>query len=156
MTAAEYFAQVRAAALEIAQEQRTIERLRSREGVKGKAWDAVGHTTGVGDPYETTRQRMDFELRIFNGQLEDAEKVVEEGMEVLYGRDGRGGLARMAGTKWANVVHQRDCMAKTWSKVAYTLDMSRSQALRLYSEALDLVDDFGLARLKEGEGQASI
>lgn len=156
MLAREYFEQVRNAAKELENARRTMEMLRNREGLKAQRYSSVGHSTTLSEPMAATDSRIDFELEIQRGRFEEATVVVDDAMRLLFGGDGNGGLSALAGYRYAEVLMHYYCRAESWHQVSEILGKSRTSCKHLRNEALDLVDDFGFAHLKESVGYSKI
>ena len=96
MRAKEYFEGIRAEVVKTDKAREMLERMKAREGAKVQSYPTGGSGGDVSDPMESVSQRIDFEGKL-RQRIADAEGTLDEACEVLYGSDGRGGLARMKG-----------------------------------------------------------
>lgn len=66
----------------------------AREGAKAQSYHAGGGSGYAADPMDSIARRIDFEGRL-EKRIAAAEEALDEACEVLYGKDGRGGLAKL-------------------------------------------------------------
>lgn len=104
MRAKEYFEGIRAEVVKTDKAREMLERMKAREGAKAQSYQTGGSGGDVSDPMESVSQRIDFEGKL-RQRIADAEGTLDEACEVLYGSDGRGGLARMKGAHYADAMH---------------------------------------------------
>ena len=143
MPAREYFETVRDAAVELDRTSRTLERMRARTMPKAQRYDAVGGGSGHSDPMDRVVEVVDFEA-VMRQRMEDDRELLSDAARVLYGEDGREGVAKGMGSAYADAVYHRALDARTWDGVARVMFMSRSKVQQLYDSALDYVDSAGL------------
>lgn len=143
MSAREYFETVRDAAVELDRTRRTLERMRARTLPKAQRYDAVGGGSGHSDPMERVIEVVDFEA-VMEARLQSDRDLLSDAARVLYGEDGRSGVAKGMGSAYADAVYHRSIDVLTWDAVARTMFMSRGKVQQLYEAALDYVDTVGL------------
>lgn len=150
MTAREYFETVRDAAVELDRTSRTLERMRARTMPKAQRYDAVGGGSGHSDPMDRVVEVVDFEA-VMRQRMEDDRELLSDAARVLYGEDGRAGVARGMGSAYADAVYHRALDARTWDAVAREMYMAQSTVIRLYDAAMDYVDSAGLDGATRGD-----
>lgn len=150
MTAREYFETVRGAAVELDRTSRTLERMRARTMPKAQRYDAVGGGSGHSDPMDRVVEVVDFEA-VMRRRMEDDRELLADAARVLYGEDGRGGVAKGMGSAYADAVYHRALDARTWNAVAREMYMAQSTVIRLYDAAMDYVDSAGLDGATRGD-----
>lgn len=143
MAAREYFETVRGAAVELDRTRRTLERMRARTQPKTQRYDAAGGGSGHSDPMDRVVEVVDFEA-VMRQRMEDDRELLSDAARVLYGEDGRAGVAKGMGSAYADAVYHRALDARTWDGVARVMFMSRSKVQQLYEAAADYVDAVGL------------
>lgn len=143
MTAREYFETVRDAAVELDRTSRTLERMRARTQPKTQRYGAAGGGSGHSDPMDRVIEVVDFEA-VMRQRMEDDRELLSDAARVLYGEDGRSGVAKGMGSAYADAVYHRALDARTWDGVARVMFMSRSKVQQLYDSALDYVDSAGM------------
>lgn len=143
MTAREYFDTVRGAAIELDRASRTLERMRARAQPKTQRYDSVGGGSGCSDPMDRVADVIDFEA-VMVGRMEADRELLADAARVLYGEDGRAGVAKGIGSAYADAVYHRALDARTWDAASRLMLMSRSKVQQLYDTALDYVDAAGL------------
>ena len=153
MDAREFFGAVRAAAIDAERTRRMLFAMESREGVKAQSY-APRITGGKSDPLAVTDARIDREAE-WHGRIERAYALIDEACAVIYGTDGRGGVASLMGTTTADAMWWRYCDAASWEKVARVTCYSKPHVQRLVYAALDMVDALGFEAVKAGEGGAT-
>lgn len=150
MTAREYFETVRDAAVELDRTSRTLERMRARTMPKAQRYDAVGGGSGHSDPMDRVVEVVDFEA-VMRQRMEDDRELLSDAARVLYGEDGRAGVAKGMGSAYADAVFHRALDARTWNAVAREMYMAQSTVIRLYDAAMDYVDSAGLDGATRGD-----
>lgn len=153
MDAREFFGAVRAAAIDAERTRRMLFAMESREGVKPQSYEPRV-TGGKSDPMSATDARLDRE-REWQARIEGAYSLIDEACAVIYGTDGRGGVASLMGAPTADAMWWRYCDAASWEKVARATCYSKPHAQRLVYAALDMVDALGFEAVKAGEGGAT-
>lgn len=150
MTAREYFETVRDAAVELDRTSRTLERMRARTMPKAQRYDAVGGGSGHSDPMDRVVEVVDFEA-VMRQRMEDDRELLSDAARVLYGEDGRAGVAKGMGSAYADAVYHRALDARTWDAVAREMYMAQSTVIRLYDAAMDYIDSAGLDGATRGD-----
>lgn len=151
MTAREYFEGARAAQRRIDGCLARIEAMRSREGMRAQRYDVIGHGGGGNhDAMSMTDARIDAEARM-RSEMSQLAAMVEDAREVC-----RGVRAANPRSRWGDVLELRYCDDVDWRRLASFLRISERQAHADHDAALNWVDLVGLARAREGEGQATL
>lgn len=146
MKAREYFEGVRAEVVKTARAREMLERMRAHEGAKAQSYQSGGGT-GETDPMEAVGRRIDFEQRL-RRRIENADALVDEACLVLYGADGRGGLAKLKGTRYADAICMAYCQAEPWKDVADVMQSSQEWCRMLCREGFVYIDKVGWANVK--------
>lgn len=148
MRAEEFFEQARDAARDMERITRTIEDMKSREEVGGASMDSMPRG-GFGNPMNKVDSRMDFE-RLNAATLEEAERTVNDACNLLFGRDGRSGLARAFGNQYAEVLWLRYLDKQTISGLSKLYDCATNTVYRRIRTALDFIDSNGFEATMSG------
>lgn len=146
MRAREFFESVRGEIVRLERSRSALEKLRAREGARAQSYGISTGSAG-GDPMDAVGSRIDMEGRL-SGRIADAERAVETACEVLYGRDGRGGLAKLKGSRYADAVCIYYVQGQTWADAADAMMCSRQWCRSLAAEAFDFIDRTGWAEVK--------
>lgn len=150
MTAREYFEGARSAQQAIDRRYATMEAMLAREGVRAQRYDRLGRGSALPNAVTPTDVRLDYERRgaaeiaALRSQVEDAEAVA------------RGVNAANPTTMLGDVLMLRYCSAMPWQNVAAALGLTPRAAQMQAAQALDWVDAVGIARAREGMGQAQL
>ena len=147
MKAKEYFEGIRAEVVETERAREMLERMKAQEGAKAQSYQEGGGSHGDSDPMESIVRRIDFEGRL-QKRIDDAEEAIDEACEVLYGKDGRGGLAKLKGTRYADAICMAYCQAEPWSEIAEVMQCSQSWAHELCYAGFVYIDRVGWAHVK--------
>lgn len=154
--AVDLFEAARAASLDIESTRRKMERveqMRAAEGMRAQSYEAVGRG-GVSDPTSRIDRRIDLE-EIYERRLDEDYELVALADMVIYGREsGQGGVERLMGPDYADVLHFRYCAAETWDTVADRVGMSATWCKLAAKAALDQIDGYGIALMLAGVGVA--
>ncbi len=59
--------------------------------------------------------------------------MIEEACELLYGQDGRGGLAKLKGTRYADAICMGYLQAQEWAEIADIMQCFRSNGAANYA-----------------------
>ena len=151
MTARDYFEGVRAAQRAIDRRLASLAAMREREGLRAQRYDAVGRGSGPRDVMAATDARIDAEERS-RAELGALYAEVSDAREVCRGL--RAACPHRA--EWGDVLEMRYCDALDWRNVADAMRASERQCRTWHDAALDFVDAHGLARVREGCGQAAL
>lgn len=147
MRAREYFEGIRSEVVKTGRAREMLERMKAREGAKAQSLQAGGGGGNAIDPMESISRRIDFEGRL-EKRIADAEEAIDEACEVLYGADGRGGLAKLKGARYADAICMYYCQAETWAEIADTMQSSVRWCHTLCDVGFAYIDEVGWAKLK--------
>lgn len=147
MTALEFFASARDAALQIKSLEERAQIMRERVGVQGHGYDAHGKS-GVLDPMRKVDDLVDWEAT-FDEQVAECNKVIAEGWEIV------GGIDALGGHEMAQVLGRHYLMAEDVAEIAKQRHCTMEIVVAAISAGLDMVDKIGIARLKD-EGRAHV
>lgn len=117
---------------------------------KAQRYDAVGGGSGHSDPMDRVVEVVDFEA-VMRQRMEDDRELLSDAARVLYGEDGRAGVAKGMGSAYADAVYHRALDARTWDAVAREMYMAQSTVIRLYDAAMDYIDSAGLDGATRGD-----
>lgn len=146
MRAKEYFESIRAEVVRTEQAREMLERMKAREGAKAQSYQASGGGEMV-DPMDALARRIDFEGRL-RERIRDAEGNLDEALEVLYGKDNRGGLAKMKGIQYADAICMHYLQAQTWGEIAEIMSCSTKWCRNLCDAGFMFIDRVGWAKVK--------
>lgn len=146
MRSKDYFGAIRSEALAVERSREMLERMMSREDARSQRYDASSSSRSVEQP-DLISRRIDFEHRL-DERIEASNKMIDEALEILYGIDGRGGLSRVKGARYADAVCMHYCQAETWADVADVMQCSQAWARKLCDVAFEYIDALGFAYLK--------
>lgn len=146
MKAKEYFEGIRAEVVKTDRAREMLERMKAREGAKAQAYQEGGGN-GVCDPMESVSRRIDFEGRL-KQRIADAEEAIDEACALLYGRDGRGGLAKLKGTRYADAICMGYLQAQPWDEIAEIMQGSVRWCHTLCDVGFAYIDEVGWANVK--------
>ncbi|UEA45193.1 hypothetical protein [Collinsella stercoris] len=147
MKAKEYFEGIRSEVVKTERAREMLERMRAKEGAKAQSYQPLGgggYCTGAS---LAIIQRIDFEKRL-ERRIADARKQIDEACEVLYGIDGRGGLAKLKGTRYADAICMGYLQAQPWSEIAEIMQSSQQWCRKLCDVGFAYIDAVGWAKLK--------
>lgn len=151
MDSHEFFESVRAAQRGIDRRMAVLDSMREREAVRAQRYDSGPHGRGGEDhSMDATIARIDFEGRA-EKEIEDLRAEVDDGRSVCAG-------VRAANpcTRWGDVLELRYCEDWPTRRIATVLDVSERTVCGDIAAALDWVDSVGIARAREGMGQAAL
>lgn len=146
MKAKEYFEGIRAEVVKTDTAREMLERMKAREGAKTQSYK-TGGGGDMRDPMDSVSDRIDFEGKL-RQRIADAERALDEACEVLYGSDGRGGLAKLKGTHYADAICMHYCQAETWGEIADIMQCSQKWCRKLCEVGFDYIDRVGWAHIK--------
>ena len=148
MRAREYFESVRAEVIRLERSRSMLERLRAREGARAQTYGISSGLSAGGDPMDAVGSRIDMEGRMA-ALVARAEADIDAATEVLYGRDGRGGLAKLKGSRYSDAVCLYYVQGSTWTEAAAEMECSRQWCRALAAEAFSYIDRVGWAEVKD-------
>ena len=120
MEVRDWFEGIRAKVLDLAEKERHIEELRGQTEPHGQQFGTMGHGGTASDAsapiirLAQAEDELDRESIGVNAEVEDA-------TEVLYGADGRGGLAYARGSVDADILCAYYLQGMSWEQVARSL-----------------------------------
>lgn len=147
MRAKDYFEGIRAEVVSTDRAREMLERMKAREGAKAQSYQAGGGAGDACDPMESISRRIDFEGRL-RKRIADAEEMLDEACAVLYGEDGRGGLAKLKGTQYADAICMAYCQAEPWAEIADVMQCSQQWCRKLCDVGFVYIDRVGWAHIK--------
>lgn len=147
MLAKEYFEGVRAEVLETNEALEMLERMEAREGAKTQRYCKGVGGGEAADPMDNVTARIDFEGKL-RQRIADAEGVMDEACTVLYGADGRGGLAKLKGTRYADAICMYYCNAQTWAEIADIMQCTDKWCRKLCEVGFAYIDREGWVKVK--------
>ena len=122
--AREYFEAARSAQRHIGALIASIGAMREREGLRAQGYEAIGRSTGHGDPMGATDARIDAEAEAY-ADLEQCERIVGEALEVCRGVR----LANPSHPQWGDVLRLRYIDMLDWDSAGRALGITASAAL---------------------------
>ena len=137
MKAKEYFEGIRAEVVKTDRARDMLERMKAKEGAK-----AQSYTEGRGGG-----EVSDGSLSILQ-RINDAQGMIDEACELLYGQDGRGGLAKLKGTRYADAICMGYLQAQEWAEIADIMQCSQQWCRELCKAGFAYIDRVGWAKLK--------
>lgn len=146
MRAQEYFEQIRDAVNEIERSKEMLARLLATEGAKVQRY-ALAVNGGNGDAMDKINRRIEFEQRL-QRRIDEASAMLDEATALLYGDDDHGGLAKLKGNRYADVLCMAYLQAMPWREVAEVMRCSQQWCRELSATAFVYIDNVGFAMLK--------
>lgn len=132
-----------------------IMRMESREGARAQSYGSHGRSGHRADAMRETDRRIDYESRMRLRQQRDYD-VIDLACDVLYGADQlSGGLSSLLSPAHADCVCLRYCNAEIWDEVAAGCGMSVRWCEQSVPRAMELMDAYGLDRVRDGLGLAA-
>lgn len=116
MLSRDWFEFIRSSVLELDQMRRTVEELEAMVAPKAQQYGSIGHSSGNGGSDALCRL-IEVRAKCERKRMV-AERLLEIASTVLYGPDGRGGLARELGSTDADCVMGYYLLGMTWRQVA--------------------------------------
>ncbi len=146
MRAQEYFEQVRATVLEIERSKEMLARMMATEGAKVQRY---GEQQGKGnsDAMDRINRRIEFEQRL-QRRIDEESQMLDEATALLYGEDDHGGLAKLKGNRYADVLCMAYCQAMPWKEVAEVMRCSVKWCRELSGAAFAYIDGVGIAHIR--------
>lgn len=147
MNAKEYFEGIRAEVVKTDKAREMLERMRAKEGAKVQTYQAGGGSGYMTDPMESVAKRIDLEGRL-EKRIAYAEKAIDEACDILYGSDGRGGLAKLKGERYADAICMGYLYAQPWDEIADVMRGSVRWCHTLCDAGFAYIDRVGWAHVK--------
>lgn len=146
MLAQEYFEQIRETVNEIERSKEMLAAMMAKEGVGAISYEP--HTSGgVGDAIDTINRRMEFQERL-SCRIAEASGMLDEATLLLYGEDDHGGLAKLKGNRYADVLCMAYLQAMPWKEVAEVMRCSPKWCRELSAAAFAFIDAMGFAKVR--------
>lgn len=150
MNAREYFEDAGSCQRLIDGAMARLEAMRAVEGARAQGYGPCGPGGGA-DPMARTDARLDYEARI-EREIAGYRATVEGAQAVLAGVR----AANPGHPLWADAVELRYIFGRKWDAVGDSLGVSERTARDECAACLDWVDAVGIARAREGMGQAAL
>lgn len=145
--ARELFECARDAARDAESKLRILKAMEAAEGPRGSGGSTGGG--GASDPMARVDERIVREQG-WAKRIEEDYELVDAACAVLYGRDFQGGLDKLLGTAYADVLYFRYLAYESWDTVAERVGYSARQCFRMHDVALDFVDSNGVEETMAG------
>lgn len=146
MRAQEYFEGIRETVVEIERSKEMLARLMASEGAKVQR-DGEQQGSGSSDAMDRINRRIEFERRL-QRRIDEASNMLDEATELLYGEDDHGGLAKMKGNRYADVLCMAYLQGMPWKEVAEVMRCSVKWCRELSGAAFAYIDSVGFAHLR--------
>lgn len=117
MTARDWFEYVRSEVVELGKLDAELEARRDAAGAKAQRLDQVGHGSGNDGGSAAMDSVIEFSQSV-DAKRAEVEALLEKASAILYGFDGRGGLAIARCYVDADCILGYYCYAYTWRQVA--------------------------------------
>lgn len=147
LKAKEYFEGIRAEVVKVEQAREMLEKLKAREGAKAQSYQAGGGSGDASNPMDAILRRIDFEGRL-SERVKESSRSVDDACAILYGPDGKGGLAKLKGTRYADAVCMFYLQAETWADMAEVMCCSPQWCQELCRAAFVYIDRVGWAKVR--------
>lgn len=146
MFAKEYFEHIRDTVNEIERSKEMLVSLMGKEDVVAISYD-LHIKGGKGDAIDTINRRMEFQERL-NRRIGESKLMIDEALVLLYGEDNHGGLAKMKGNRYADVLCMAYLQSMPWNEVAKVMQCSPKWCRELSSVAFAFIDAMGFAKVR--------
>ena len=150
MTARDFFDAVAVAAKERERTRSMLARMEAMEKASGSGLGGRVSGGGSSDPMARVDARIDREA-VWHRRMTECEAMLNEAEAVIYGADGRAGVALALGSVYADVLWWRYVAAEKWPVVAAMVGKDRKTCTIYRNTALDYVDSVGLEAAARGE-----
>ena len=144
--ARDYFGLARRAALELRALDLKHESLRS--ACRLGAVKLSERRTGDFDPQAAIDELVDFE-KALDGLRAPHAAILDDAINLLYGPRGRLGVAKLLGTRNADVLCWRWLQLRRWREIARDLGCSVRWAQEIETKTFNWLDEFGEMHLRE-------
>lgn len=147
MKARDWFDSIRADVLKLADMERDLEDLRAQTGPHGQQLGSIGHGSGGGDVSAPVLRVVQAEAELDVARAKLSQRI-EQATLTLYGRDGRGGVARVRGYLSADCLVGYYLQGMSWAEVADEYIKPDSSDPVAWCKmrtkrALDIIDRYG-------------
>lgn len=146
MNAQEYFEQIRKTVAEVERSKEMLEALLAAEDGRGISYEPRT-SGGTGDAMDAINRRIEFQARLAR-RVDEASQMLDEATALLYGNDDHGGLAKLKGNRYADVLCMAYLQAMPWREVAEVMRCSDKWCRELSAAAFAYIDAVGFARLR--------
>lgn len=150
--AEDLFAAARDASRERMSALRQIEILESKRGISSPGMGR-GYSSLDANRVSGTLDLLEYR-RIMDSRIESDERLLSYATEVLYGADGRGGVAALLSSRHADAVFWRYLSAEPWKTCSACLGEPEPTLKRMCREVFELCDSLGFDRVIAGKGAA--
>lgn len=155
-SAGELFEAARCAAMERDSIKRQLEAVRASVGLSGVRYDGGSVSGTKADMHGDARlAAMVDHMERLKERVSQDEALLDACSVILYGPDGHGGVAKLAGHLCADAAFWRYLDGASWDKTARMTGVGRSAAMTHAAAALDTVDAYGIGRMLSGTGIAA-
>lgn len=154
--ARDYFEQAREAVRELQNIRLKLEGLPYQMDVGGIDYSkpTISHGTAQsGMP--AVEQAVDAESRYIE-RMGELVEVINAAYDIIYGRDRKSGLLALAGYECTDALELRYLKAMSWQEVSKSMNYSVRACHRFADTALDMCEAYGLAKVRDGKGVATI
>ena len=152
MTCRDWFEYIRSQVLALAAMESRVEELKAKAGPRGQRFDKVGHGGAAHDASAPILSVAEAEAELDRMKV-DTNAEVERALLVLYGDDGRGGLARAKGSAYADCICGYYLMGMRWREVAAELASDsvdgRQWCKRSAYRGFEFIDRVGMRALAD-------
>lgn len=147
MKAREYFEQAQNAAQDMHSASLRLAALRDSEQLQAVRYDKDGNNPNVSDAMKATDERIDYEA-VFAERIEAAQAIIDDAFAFLYGNDGRHGLSRALGNRYADVLCAHYLQLETYVDLAHQMGCGDRYLRMLADEAMMYIDRVGFAKIR--------
>lgn len=153
MTCRDWFEYIRSQVLTLAYLESHMDELRAQAEPRGQQFDAAGHG-GMAKDASAAILRMVQASEQLDRLRADTNEQIERALHVLYGKSGRGGLAKAKDSATADSICGYYLMGMSWREVASELVMPESEdasqwCKRRAYRGLEQVDEAGMMTFTE-------
>lgn len=120
MAALEFFERIGELQERVERLERQIAEARESIGPSGQRMGSIGGG-GEHDAMAQVDAIMDREAEL-NRAVAELHRMLDRASDVLYGRSGRGGLAKAASSTDADLLHWRYCVGESWTAIGVRLN----------------------------------
>ena len=153
MTAREYFVRLSDEVRELEKRKADAREMREQIGVKGQSFGSIGSGGSAKNAMGPVDRVVDVERQI---ELDQAklDLELEQATTILYGRSGRGGLAKERGSTTADIICCHYLQLMTYAEIAKSVDLPKSRdpvhwCMMRAHRALEYIDRIGAATLAD-------
>jgi hypothetical protein len=148
LKAREYFEQASEAAQDMHSASLRLSMMRESETLQAVRYDKETSGNAASDSMAKVDSRIDFEA-VFDKRIADDQNVIDDAFLLLYGTDGKGGLAHKLGNRYADVLCAHYLQLETYVDIGYQLGCGDRYLRMLADEALNYIDRVGFAKIRD-------